>query len=441
MVVNPNTRIASKIEAAITAGGDSYTASAFKTFLQSSGWSNPAIPTAPTSEQTQTRTDEFVRTINGKDVIVMTGEPVNVSVAAAPKQQVQNFSKNTVTLNVERVVAKVLVSISKDVVLHETNMTEVDNTSKKYKQAKIQILNATNASSTAYLSDLTWTVVQGANDLYLLKRPAAATENITFEYRRYTNPEPEVLTTEETTIKGKKIDKADFWQTVTPEYANFSDYYDYSGLWKKGGNQKIPYGFNVTPLEKYPTGNDKRETDNVKVAAVRNHCEYLLPTFVGKDTPQQRGNTPYILIRALLQPLRYFTLSGGQSKEMYPTTAGYAFNTPKTFYFDPISNIFGDTPEAIKAYQREHNIAAHDVILKYEGGFVYYFLLPNANKPTDKNTSDYSPILRYQFYHVQIKEITDIGVPLEFPCALSQRHQRKQLPHSCQPTKPEPTSS
>lgn len=154
----------------------------------------------------------------------MTGEPVNVSVAAAPKQQVQNFSKNTVTLNVERVVAKVLVSISKDVVLHETNMTEVDNTSKKYKQAKIQILNATNASSTAYLSDLTWTVVQGANDLYLLKRPAAATENITFEYRRYTNPEPEVLTTEETTIKGKKIDKADFWQTVTPEYANFSDY-------------------------------------------------------------------------------------------------------------------------------------------------------------------------------------------------------------------------
>lgn len=129
VVVNPNTRIASKIEAAITAGGDSYTASAFKTFLQSSGWSNPAIlPTAPTSEQTQTRADEFVRTINGKDVIVMTGEPANVSVTAAPKQQVQNFSKNTVTLNVERVVAKVLVSISKDVVLHETNMTEVDNT-------------------------------------------------------------------------------------------------------------------------------------------------------------------------------------------------------------------------------------------------------------------------------------------------------------------------
>ena len=128
VVVNPNTRIASKIEAAITAGGDSYTASAFKSFLQSSGWSNPAIPTAPISEQTQTRADEFVRTINGKDVIVMTGEPVNVSVAAAPKQQGQNFSKNTVTLNVERVVAKVLVSISKDVVLHETNMTEVDNT-------------------------------------------------------------------------------------------------------------------------------------------------------------------------------------------------------------------------------------------------------------------------------------------------------------------------
>lgn len=310
VVVNPNTRIVNRIAAHITAGGDSYTASAFKTFLQSSGWSNPAIPTASTSEQTQTRTDEFVRTINGKDVIVMTGEPVNVSVAAAPKQQGQNFSKNTVTLNVERVVAKVLVSISKEVVLYETDMAEVNDTYKKYKQAKIEILNATNASSTAYLSDLTWTMEQGANDLYLQKKPATAKENITFQYENYSDG-PQELPTEETTVKGKKIDKADFWQTVTPEYANFSDYYDYSGLWKKGGNQKIPYGFNVSPLEKYPTGNDKRETDNVKDAAVRNHCEYLLPTFVGKDTPQQRGNTPYILIRALLQPLRYFTLSGG----------------------------------------------------------------------------------------------------------------------------------
>ena len=410
VVVNPNTRIVNRIAAHITAGGTSYTASAFKSFLQSSGWSDPAIPTAPTSEQTQTRADEFVRTIDGKDVIVMTGEPVNVSVTAASKQEVQKFSRNTVTLNVERVVAKVLVSISKDIVLHETDMAEVDNTYKKYKQAKIEIRDATNASSTAYLSNLTWAVAQGANALYLLKKPAGAKENITFQYNNY-DIEPQELPTEETTVKGKKIDKADFWQTVTPEYANFSDYYDYSGLWKKGGNSEIPYGYNVASLDRYNPGNVKKETNSVKAAAVSNHCEYLLPTFVGKDTPQQRGNTPYILIRALLQPLRYFTLSGGQSKKMYPTTAGYAFNTPKTFYFDPISNIFGDSPEAIKAYQREHSVADHDVILKYEGRYVYYFLLPNANKPTDKNTSDYSPILRNQFYHVQINEITDMGFP------------------------------
>lgn len=410
VVVNPNTRIANKIEAAITAGGDSYTASAFKTFLQSSGWSNPNIPTAPTSEQTQTRADEFVRNINGKDVIVMTGEPVNVSVTAAPKQQVQNFSKNTVTLNVERVVAKVLVSISKDLSLHATDMKEVYDTPRKYKFAITQIRDINDGTSTAYLSDLTWTVVQGANDLYLLKKPAAATENITFEYKKGSTSQSQVLTTEETTVKGKKIDKADFWQMVTPEYANFSDYYDYSGLWKKGGNPNIPYGFDVISIVKYHNYNDKKETDNVKAAA-GGHCEYLFPTFVGKDTPQQRGNTPYILIRALFQPLKYYTLVNGQVEPMYPTTAGYAFNTPKTFYFDPITNIFGDSPEALKAFQREHNITAHDAILKYEGGYVYYFLLPNANKPTDKNTSDYSPILRNQFYHVQITAVTDMGFP------------------------------
>lgn len=182
VVVNPNTRIANKIEATITAGGDSYTASAFKNFLQSSGWSDPAIPTAPTSEQTRTRADEFVRTIDGKDVIVMTGEPVNVSVTAAPKQQVQNFSENTVTLNVERVVSKVLVNINKEISLHEADMKLVysKRNTKKYRLAMTQIRDINNVTSTAYLSDLTWTVIQGANDLYLLKKPAAATENITF---------------------------------------------------------------------------------------------------------------------------------------------------------------------------------------------------------------------------------------------------------------------
>lgn len=191
VVVNPNTRIASKIGAAITAGGDSYTASAFKRFLQSSGWANLNIPTAPTSVQTQTRADEFVRTIDGKDVIVMTGEPVNVSVTAAPKQQVQNFSENTVTLNVERVVAKVLVNINNEISLHEADMKLVysKRNTQKYRLAMTQIRDINNLTSTAYLSDLTWTVVQGANDLYLLKKPAAATENITFEYQKGATPQ------------------------------------------------------------------------------------------------------------------------------------------------------------------------------------------------------------------------------------------------------------
>ena len=52
-----------------------------------------------------------------------------------------------------------------------------------------QIRDINNVTSTAYLSDLTWTVVQGANDLYLLKKPAAATENITFEYQKGATPQ------------------------------------------------------------------------------------------------------------------------------------------------------------------------------------------------------------------------------------------------------------
>ena len=49
--------------------------------------------------------------------------------------------------------------------------------------------------------------------------------------------------------------------------------------------------------------------------------------------------------------------------------------------------------------------------MKYKDGYVYYFLFPNATKPNDKNTAQVSPILRNQFYHIQINKIFDMGYP------------------------------
>lgn len=404
VVVNPNTRIASKIGAAITAGGDSYTASAFKRFLQSSGWANLNIPTAPTSVQTQTRADEFVRTIDGKDVIVMTGEPVNVSVTAAPKQQVQNFSENTVTLNVERVVAKVLVNINNEISLHEADMKLVysKRNTQKYRLAMTQIRDINNLTSTAYLSDLTWTVVQGANDLYLLKKPAAATENITFEYQKGATPQLQVLTTEETTVKGKKIDKADFWQMVTPQYANFSDYYDYSGLFKnQASNTSTIKGFTVKQRTAFST-NPSTEYELVKADLQSDlRGQFVLPTlhkFSNSDalSGYRKGNTAYVMVRARITPQKYIDNNGKvNTAPLSPNTDLYYGQTTGYFYVN----------RAHVTYATKRGIPGQKAY-KYTKGIVLYFSWLN---PDEVNTPKNSPVVRNNLYHIHITGVEALG--------------------------------
>ena len=262
-------------------------------------------------------------------------------------------------------------------------------------------------SPKAYISDITWAVVQGASDLYFLKKPSEDTK--TFEYNAQTH---ETLSMEETTVKGKELKNGsdewkpeDFWQSVVPQYANFSDFYDYSGLWKKVGNSTIPYGIDIQATTSYVTGEDgeaEAETNHLKTDAIGKHSEYLFPTYVGSDAEQQRGNTAYILIRARVHPLRY---KKGSSSEMVGAE-DEGFQDLSTFYFDPIKNRFGDSRAAL-----EEDNDYPEAIMKYKDGYVYYFLLPNATKPTDKNTAEASPILRNQFYHIQINKVTDMGYP------------------------------
>ena len=416
VLVNLNQRLVTKINAKATAG---CTAQDFRDFLQSSGWSDESISTVPTSTVTQTRADEFVTKVDGKDAIVMTGEPVDVEITEQMKETVKNSTTiNTANASVERVVAKVIVTIDENIKLHETDLAKVNNEAQEdgshYTQACMFFVD--NESSTdpkAYISDITWAVVQGASDLYFLKKTSEDTEE--FHY----NTQGDVaLPMEETTVKGKELKNGsdewkpeDFWQSVVPQYANFSDFYDYSGLWKKVGNSTIPYGIDIQATTSYVTGEDgeaEAETNHLKTDAIGKHSEYLFPTYVGSDAEQQRGNTAYILIRARVHPLRYATMEGeGEDASAVTVSPGDDnFKELSTFYFDPISNRFGDTPQTLVKVG-----ANPQTIMKYKDGYVYYFLFPNATKPNDKNTAQVSPILRNQFYHIQINKIFDMGYP------------------------------
>lgn len=412
VLVNLNQRLVDKINAKATTG---CTAKDFRDFLQSSGWSDESISTVPTSTVTQTRADEFVTKVDGKDAIVMTGEPVEVEITEQMKETVKNTTVNTANASVERVVAKVMVTIDNKLRLKETNLQTVRNKAQGtdedadgYKSACMNFVDVeSDDSPKAYISDITWAVVQGASDLYFLKKPSEDTK--TFEYNAQTH---ETLSMEETTVKGKELKNGsdewkpeDFWQSVVPQYANFSDFYDYSGLWKKVGNSTIPYGIDIQATTSYVTGEDgeaEAETNHLKTDAIGKHSEYLFPTYVGSDAEQQRGNTAYILIRARVHPLRY---KKGSSSEMVGAE-DEGFQDLSTFYFDPIKNRFGDSRAAL-----EEDNDYPEAIMKYKDGYVYYFLLPNATKPTDKNTAEASPILRNQFYHIQINKVTDMGYP------------------------------
>ena len=415
VLVNLNQRLVTKINAKATAG---CTAQDFRDFLQSSGWSDESISTVPTSTVTQTRADEFVTNVGGKDAIVMTGEPVDVEITEQMKETVKNSTAlNTANASVERVVAKVIVTIDENIKLHETDLSTVVNEAGQegspYTPACMFFVdNEASTDPKAYISDLTWTVVQGASDLYFLKKTSEDQEE--FHYNAQTH---ESLPIEETTVKGKELKNGEdewkneeFWTGVVPQYADFSDFFDYSGLWKKVGNSEIPYGIDIQATTPYVTGEDgeaETETNNLKAQVARLHSEYLLPTYAG-NVLQQRGNTAYILIRARVHPLRYATVEGeGEDASAVTVFPGdNNFKELSTFYFDPISNRFGDTPKALVLAD-----ANASTIMKYKDGYVYYFLLPNATKPNDKNTAEVSPILRNQFYHIQINKIFDMGYP------------------------------
>lgn len=416
VLVNLNQRLVDKINAKATTG---CTAKEFHDFLQTSGWSDATISTVPTSTVTQTRADEFVTKVGGKDAIVMNGEPVDVEITEQMKETVKNSPTiNTAKASVERVVAKVMVTIDKNIKLHETDLAKVNNEAQvdgsHYTQACMFFEdNESNTDPKAYISDLTWTVVQGASDLYFLKKTSEDTE--TFEYNAQAH---EPLSMEETTVKGKELKNGaeewkneEFWTGVVPQYADFSDFFDYSGLWKKVGNSEIPYGIDIQATTPYVTKEDgeaETETNNLKADVAGLHSEYLFPTYVGNDVEQQRGNTAYILIRARVHPLRY-TKTFGEGEDAYQQSVAVGddgFEELSTFYFDPISNRFGDTPQTLVKVG-----ANPQTIMKYKDGYVYYFLFPNATKPNDKNTAQVSPILRNQFYHIQINKIFDMGYP------------------------------
>ena len=189
---------------------------------------------------------------------------------------------------------------------------------------------------------------------------------------------------------------------VTPQYANFSDYYDYSGLFKnQASNTSTIKGFTVKQRTAFST-NPSTEYELVKADLQSDlRGQFVLPTlhkFSNSDalSSYRKGNTAYVMVRARITPQKYIDNNGKVSTTpLSPNTDLYYGQTTGYFYVNR-AHVTDATKRGIpgqKAY-------------KYAKGIVLYFSWLN---PDEVNTPKNSPVVRNNLYHIHITGVEALG--------------------------------
>lgn len=202
---------------------------------------------------------------NGTDneTIVMTNVEPNTLVVE-PKitaaETIGATPKNRVSLEVERAVARVMVTIKDDAPFD---------------------VKRTNGDVIGTISDVTWVAAQGENSLYIQRKSAWETPSFTW-------------------VPGVGPDNY---------LTEASDKYDYSGLFENRENKKG--GTDVATMAEYTGVPDKINADlDAKLSG-----KFVLPTThkaaTGDASDYKKGNTAYVLVRAQFTPADDFYADGG----------------------------------------------------------------------------------------------------------------------------------
>ena len=306
-------------------------------------------------ESSATTSASKVATMGTADeTIVMTSvKPAVVTVEEGiSAEETIEAAKNRATLNVERMVARAMVTI-KDT--PEGGFSIPDP-------------NTNGATSLGSLTDITWVVAQGEKSLFV--------------QRKADNP----------------------WEWATPSYdwvpgggtANYyteaGDKYDYSGLFEAQGT-----GFGGTKVPTYEDYANNKNTDPIELQTRWLEGKFVLPTTheyaaapadAGSYTGgYKKGNTTYVLIRAKFTPAE-----GAWADEGTKATDG-------TFYV-------GENGKFYSSAQAAYDDMGTTKMTKYEGGKVLYYAWLNPDQiPNWYN----SPVLRNNIYHIHITGFKNLG--------------------------------
>lgn len=344
---------------------------------------DPYYPTAATTT-TATRADKFASVSGQEDVILMTGDKAEVTVAnGVTEQQAVSGVANQAHLSVERAVARVVVTTNKTVTAFEI---KGDNPETANKETDFVL---------ATLSDITYTVAQGERAFNFLKKEYtdAGTTQDKEGNQKY----------EKTPAFAQKTNNTDdFWAAASmTAYTNLIEHYDYSGLWLKNSN-----GFDVKSRDAFIGDVDKDDdevgkvTTHITTAATGDHGLFILPTThkygaTADASDYRKTNTAYILVRGVLNPKVYVDANGAfkkdealKGKDFYLGANGLVYAS-KDCVQDP-------TKKGEKGQTAQ----------KYVGGKTLYFVWVH---PDNLATTLNSPVDRNNIYHVQLKGVASWG--------------------------------
>lgn len=312
-----------------------------------------------------------------KDLIVMTTvKPHTIDIKAnITKDETINANRGDVALNrasvdVERAAARVLVTIN-DALL-----------------TTAQVKDRVSGDVLGELTNITWTVAQGENKLYLQRKDSP--------------------------VK---------WET--PSYAwipsvagnNFAtqagDRYDYSALFLK--DTGTSYAHNGTAItakgalyEDTPESGDK-DAGLIGGRSVANGIFILPNTHAHADAPAtdgeytggyNKGNTAYVLVRATYTPQSVIDAEYDvDEKATGDNLTARDGVEGETFYLGADGNYYSSS-------QAAYNATKNAMMTKYENGKVLYYAWVN---PDDKAKPYNSSVLRNNIYHINVTGFGSIG--------------------------------
>ncbi len=410
IVVNPTTSISNRIAREITDNGGVgvYLSEVFNKFLHSSNVVEFQTPNYPDADAhiDKTRADELVQKLGNKDAILMTGESVSFNI---PDNVAEGDAwDNVPEAVVERAVARVVVSFDQSVKddsflnddgYHNTRENLNDFHWNEYTG---KIIYANGGGYLCYITDVSWTVVQGESLLNFIKTGGKSVEfnynygifpkieegktvrdkdgNIVYESHYHNR----LITTEKTPAGNVSLTyRRDFWSNLS-DYTAIKDKFDYSGLWKP--YHPMRHRTNDFDLK----GDSAAELSHV--IADDAPCEYVLPTQLN----DQLGTSAYVLIKAKIHPLTYYDDTdseiGISSEAPYPENGDVYFNPiVEKFYVDPAHD-----PDEQGNYEC------------FKEGWCYYIIPLNSDAGSARGWS--SHVNRNAYYHIQIAGFNNIGI-------------------------------